>query len=143
MKDETAIREYLDEINGFTNTGIYMYTDEVPYCQAKYNKALAAAQAFPGGLDELAAYLRAHIPEDKRIILNEEDMQGWTPLWRLCQELQCCHYQDMPQPDWSLPYDHPDHEAAVASWLKCDRYEEFVSELCMLNAVLMAASEHC
>lgn len=143
MKDETAISDYIHEINGFQNTGIWMYEDEIAYCQKKYNKCLVAAREF-GGLDELAAILRAGVPEDKRIVLESQYTDGWTPLWVLMQEFQCCTHSDLcdkgyQSGDWPYPFT----AEASADFAKHDASNMFIAEMCMLNAVLMAASEHC
>jgi len=140
MKDESAVRDYRGAI---CSSGMYFFDDEIEYGQKKYNKALAAAGEFTGGLPALEAFLKSKM---SGFIIQEGE---WTPLWKLIQELQAHRLSDFPQhplPEWrrdryydAQPYTHEELEV----FRNADVYNVFIAEVCLLNALLAAGSEHC
>ena len=149
QEDKNAVQWYIQYINGFTNSGMYFYTDEINYGQLRYNAMLAAAEVL-GGVDVVAAALARIIPADKLLGLDPMEEADYTPLWRLVQRHELCHYSDMPQYeaafDCQLPAwreNDPWNDEELAEFKKVGAWDTFCSELCMLNAVLRAASEHC
>ena len=148
QQDHNAVAWYIREINNFQNSGMYFYEDEIHYGQRKYDKALAAMQAV-GGADVVATALEKHVPADKAIVLDEQAQAGWTPLWRIVQRYQCCTYQDLPRYEQAfgceLPAYRPEGwtEEELAEFKRADEWDVFCSEISMLQAVLMAGSEHC
>jgi hypothetical protein len=145
MKDESAVSDWLNEINECVNSGVYMGEDEVTYCQKKYDKALAAAQEY-GGIEKLAAIMEVAIPEEKKTRINPEFQEWLTDLWRLVDLYQCCGYQDAPRypfeelPRWS---EAGWSEKELKLFAQADAYDTFMAEFFMLVKVISAASEHC
>lgn len=154
-RNAIVVAEWLHEVNGFTNSGMFFGTDEEQYCQRKYDNAMRAAAEFGGGpawdIREFCDYIRATVGEEKRIVLPVADTEQWPSFFVLVQELQCVTFDMFTRyenevMDGRWNNDNPSDEE-LADWLrasaKVDAYNRAVAEICQFNAVLMAASAHC